>query len=176
MQTDSSRQSSNRFRQVQSTELQKHGDERGQIRQTTDRATTDLDIQTDGISFVFHIERKVIKFSKFPSSNYIKDSAATQSFSKYSSKRSGYHMILLSAHLGKVFFVQMGVSVHLSEDLFGFWLDGSTFFVTNGSTAVGGECGRFCGGSASMGNAGFGTTVSNTKSGLFEVIPLSKWN
>ncbi|GJS83510.1 hypothetical protein Tco_0750051, partial [Tanacetum coccineum] len=53
----------------------------------------------------------------------------------------------------------MGVSVHLSEDLFGFWLDGSTFFVTNGSTAVGGECGRFCGGSASMGNAGFGTTM-----------------
>ncbi|GJZ47921.1 hypothetical protein Tco_0601753 [Tanacetum coccineum] len=46
MQTDSSRQSSNRFRQVQSTELQKHGDERGQIRQTTDIATTDLDIQT----------------------------------------------------------------------------------------------------------------------------------
>ncbi|GJV28247.1 hypothetical protein Tco_1384695 [Tanacetum coccineum] len=43
MQTDSSRQSSSRFRQVQSTELQKHGDKREQIRQTADRAATDSD-------------------------------------------------------------------------------------------------------------------------------------
>ncbi|GJX45961.1 heat shock cognate 70 kDa protein-like protein [Tanacetum coccineum] len=50
------------------------------------------------------------------------------------------------------------------------------FFLTNGSTAVGGECGRFCKGSASMGNARLGNTISNTKSGLLKVIPLSKWN
>ncbi|GJY06409.1 hypothetical protein Tco_0373463 [Tanacetum coccineum] len=40
---DNSRQSSSRFRQVQSTELQKHGDEREQIRQTADRAAADSD-------------------------------------------------------------------------------------------------------------------------------------
>ncbi|GJX64525.1 hypothetical protein Tco_0298868, partial [Tanacetum coccineum] len=39
MQTDSC----SRFRLVQSTELQKHGDEREQIRQTADRAAADPD-------------------------------------------------------------------------------------------------------------------------------------